>query len=58
MAGCLVPLIVLQSTDNFENSKHIAKVLLRAVNDADYESISGILEILEPFLLLEDSLQQ
>lgn len=53
-----MPLIVLQSTDNFENSKHIAKVLLRAVNDADYESISGILEILEPFLLLEDSLQQ
>lgn len=57
MAGCLVPLIVLQSKNNFENSKHIAKVLLRGVNDADFESISGILEILEPFMLIEDDLQ-
>lgn len=43
VAGCLVPLIVLQSKNNFDNSKHIARVLLRGVNDADFESISSIL---------------
>ncbi len=57
VAGCLVPLVVIQSRGSLENSKHIAKVLLRAINDADFESVSGILSILEPFVLIDDEYQ-